>query len=131
MNLRLFQRGCQCPLSDIVRSLAILSVFVASGAQAEPAKIVGVGAAPCKNFNEEIVRNPAVERDYVAWAQGLMSGILLRAPAGVDESLDLIPSNYPLQKQAGFLRSFCQNHPDRNYGDGVLDLYRLLRNPPS
>lgn len=125
------QRTFRPALAAWLSTLAVLGVVAAGRAQAETAHIVGIGAASCTRFNEEVARNPPVERDYVAWAQGFMSGVLIRAPAGVDENLDLLPPTYPLQRQADFLRSFCRNNPDRDYSDGVLDLYRLLRNPSS
>jgi hypothetical protein len=55
--------------------------------------VVGLGATTCQQFNEEVKSNPLVRRDYLAWAQGFMSGILLGRPAGVDEGLDLNPTD--------------------------------------
>ena len=68
-------------------------IFCASctAASAQMVKIVGIGAASCAHFNEEIARDPRSERDYFAWAQGFMSGVLAQAPLGVDEGLDLDP----------------------------------------
>lgn len=111
--------------------MVTLCLLGATCARAQALKIVGIGASTCARFNELIGRNPPTERDYVAWAQGFMSGVLIRAPKGVDENLDLLPPTFPLQKQADFLRNFCRNNPNRDYSDGVLDLYRLLRNPSS
>ncbi|MEN3226259.1 hypothetical protein PUR21_00965 [Methylorubrum rhodesianum] len=53
----------------------------------------------------------------------------MRAPAGVDEDLDLLPPSRPLQDQAAFLRDFCRAHPDQDYMDAVRALYHLLRGP--
>lgn len=99
-------------------------------AQAKSVKIVGVAATTCTAFNEQVAREPVAERDYVAWAQGFMSGLIIRAPAGIDEDLDLLPPTFPLSRQTEFLRAYCRDNPDRDYTDGVLDLYRLLRKPP-
>jgi hypothetical protein len=96
-------------------------------AQAPPAKIVGVGASTCARFNQDIGEAPARERDYLAWAQGFMSGALIRAPEGIDEGLDLAPSSMPLNAQADFLRAFCRKSPDLDYMDAVHALYRQLR----
>jgi hypothetical protein len=90
-------------------------------------KIVGIGASSCARFVEEIAGRPAVERDYVAWAQGFMSASLLLAPKGMDEGLDLAPESFRLQQQATFLRDFCERNPERAYSDGVIALYRTLR----
>jgi hypothetical protein len=92
-------------------------------------KIVGVGSASCKDYLREIGDTPAMERDYLAWAQGYMSGILVRAPTGVDETLDLTPSTFPLPEQMKFLRVFCQNNDAMDFADGVQELYRTLRRP--
>ena len=89
--------------------------------------IVGLGATPCVTFVTETSRNATLQRDYFAWAQGFMSGILLRAPPGVDEDLNLNPSAFSLMQQVEFLRQFCSTNPDRDYSDGVLELYRVLR----
>ena len=93
-------------------------------------KIVGIGAGSCAQFMEDDLLNPGIESNYVAWAQGYMSGLLLRAPAGKDENLDLIPSGVPLDKQAAFLKNFCRVHPERDFADAVNELYRTLRAPP-
>lgn len=108
--------------------IAVL-LLAASSAQAQMAKIVGIGASSCAHFNEEIARNPRTERDYFAWAQGYMSGVLMRAPLGVDEKLDLAPPSFPLQEQAAFLRKFCSNGLSQAYADAVLELYLRLRGP--
>ena len=94
-------------------------------------KIVGIGASSCARFHEEIARSPSTERDYFAWAQGFMSGVLLRAPLGQDETLDLAPPSFSLGKQAAFLREFCSKKPSQNFADAVLELYLRLRGPKS
>ena len=75
-------------------------------------------------FNEEIARSPRTERDYFAWAQSFMSGVLMRAPQGVDEAPRSFPAVAPLQNQAAFLRNFCSRNPT---DDAVLALYLRLR----
>ncbi|MFO1100744.1 MAG: hypothetical protein U1E81_21430 [Xanthobacteraceae bacterium] len=104
-------------------------LFTAPCAQAQMVKVVGLGASTCAQFNEEIARRPSVERDYFAWAQGFMSGVLLRAPTGQDEKLDLAPPSFPLHQQAAFLRLFCSSNKTQSYADAVLALYIRLRGP--
>ncbi len=99
--------------------------------EAQTVKIVGIGASSCRYFLRETSGRPEVEKNFFAWAQGYMSGLLLRAPPGKDEDLDLEPDVYPLLKQAEFLRDFCTRNPDADFSDGVNDLYRMLRAPPS
>ncbi|GJD98727.1 MULTISPECIES: hypothetical protein [Methylobacterium] len=103
----------------------------AFSAAAETDKIVGVGAVSCAQFSAEIARTPSAERDFLAWAQGFMSGALIRSPPGVDEGLDLAPPSFPLPRQAAFLRDHCATHPEQDYMDAVHALYRTLRTPPT
>jgi hypothetical protein len=67
-------------------------------ARAEPAiaKIVGLGATPCPQFERETREQPEAQKQYLAWAQGFMSGILMSRPPGVDEGLDLNPRSFGL-----------------------------------
>lgn len=111
-------------------AVAAGTLFVGQ-AEAQSVKIVGIGASSCQFFLQEINGKPEVEKNFFAWAQGYMSGLLLRAPPGKDEDLDLEPGVYPLLKQAEFLRGFCTRNPDADFSDGVNDLYRTLRAPPS
>ncbi len=112
--------------------LVVLMVAGETGsASAQAVKIVGIGATPCAQFTAEIGRTPAAERDFFAWAQGFMSGALIRSPPGVDEGLDLTPPGFPLPRQAEFLRSYCQEHPKQDFMDAVHALYRTLRAPPT
>lgn len=104
-----------------------LGLLLAMPAQAQTAKIVGLGASTCADFHREIAGSPGVERDYFAWAQGFMSGALIRAPKGVDEGVDLSPRSFALSEQAGFLRRFCRDYPDQDFMDAVRALYHRLR----
>ncbi len=98
---------------------------------ADSVKIVGIGASSCADFLQGVTADPAAERDYMAWAQGFMSGVLLRAPTGRDVDLDLLPSQFPLARQAEFLRRYCEANGARDFSDAVIELYRVLRMPPS
>ncbi|MCK9908017.1 hypothetical protein MXD81_02670 [Microbacteriaceae bacterium K1510] len=48
--------------------MALFSIFAikASGAEAPKARIVGLGATTCQQFNDDIKANPAFRRDYLA-----------------------------------------------------------------
>jgi len=63
-------------------------------AQAPKETIVGPGAATCQRVNDDIESNPLLRRDYLAWVQGFMSGILSSRPPGVDEGLNLAPMTF-------------------------------------
>jgi hypothetical protein len=103
-----------------------VTVMISEG-HAQTATIAGTGAATCATFLEEVARNPISEREYFSWAQGYMSGILMRAPPGKDERLDLRPPNFQVGMQLEFLRSLCTARPHENYSDAVEILYRRLR----
>lgn len=112
----------------------IFNIYVAasiciniSHAHSETVKIVGLGASTCVRFNLDVRETPAIQRDYFAWAQGFMSGALIRAPQGVDEDLDLSPPYFSLQQQVEFLRDFCEKNPNQDYMDAAHALYRRLR----
>jgi len=107
--------------------IAYFAPSVASPADAQTAKIVGIGAATCPQFEADISHNPPVQRDYLAWAQGFLSGVLLSRPVGVDQGLDLNPSSFGLMKQLDFLRNHCAGHRADDFSEAVLALYKDLR----
>lgn len=120
------------PARHVLGCCALICAFqLPTTVHAQTQRIVGIGAASCARFNDEVRANPAVQRDYVAWAQGFMSAVLLTRPPGVDEGLDLIPRNFPLQKQLQFLRTYCAEQPQSDFSEGVKALYRTLRAPGS
>ena len=97
-----------------------------SVATAQPVKIAGIGVLRCHVFNQQIADDPAVEERYFMWAQGFMSGVLLRAPAGQDDTLDLAPPDMALNEQREFLRAYCAKSPLRYYYHAVAALYQRL-----
>src|SRR5260370_29705194 len=133
------------PISQIFRTLdhellRLLLVFMASSivliagdgrreVRAEPqaARIVALGASTCRQFNEDIRLNPSVQRDYLAWGQGYMSGILVGRPPGVDQGLDLNPPTFDMINQLHFLRDYCAENTSANFADAVEALYKRLR----
>ena len=96
-------------------------------AEAPKARIVGLGAATCQQFNDEIKSHPLRRRDYLAWAQGFMSGILLSRSAGIDEGLDLNPATFGLINQLYFLEDHCAKNTSMEFSDAVEALYKRLR----
>ncbi|NNM74245.1 hypothetical protein [Enterovirga aerilata] len=97
---------------------------------AQSVKIVGIGAAPCTTFLLQASSDPRAGREYMAWAQGYLSGLLIRAPEGKDENLDLAPRSFPVRKQAEFLRVYCEGNRAADFSDAVETLYKTLRAPP-
>jgi hypothetical protein len=125
------------PDQGLLRLLLVLmasSVVLIAGdgrreirAEPQTAKIVGLGAATCLQFNEDIRLNPSVQRDYLAWGQGYMSGILMGRPPGVDQGLDLNPPTFDMINQLHFLRDYCAENTSANFADAVEALYKRLR----
>lgn len=99
----------------------------ASHAQAPKAKIVGLGATTCQQFNDDIKANPALRRDYLAWAQGFMSSIILSRPPSVDQGLDLAPKTFDLVSQLHFMEDHCARNASLDFSDAVEALYKRLR----
>lgn len=120
-------------LTGFQRMLALtaasLLCLMMSQAHADPGgrKIVGLGATSCSQFSKDTNENPSLQRDYLAWAQGFMSGILLSRPPAVDLGLDLNPPEFSLLKQLEFLRDYCGQRPSEDFSDAVAALYKRLR----
>jgi hypothetical protein len=95
-----------------------------SVAGAQPVKIAGIGVSRCHVFNEQIADRPGLEELYLTWAQGFMSGVLLRTRPGQDDSLDL--TRMTTDEQRRFLKEYCRANPLRYYYEGVAALYHKL-----
>ena len=108
---------------------AAVATDASRGLRAETPKatIVGLGATTCQRFNDDVRSNPLLRRDYLAWAQGFMSGILLSRPPGVDEGLDLAPVTFDLVRQLHFLEDHCVRNAALDFSDAVAALYKRLR----
>lgn len=122
------------PCGRMVGLLAVLlivaiAVDAGQGLQAEVRKatIVGLGAATCQQFSDDVKSNPNVRRDYLAWVQGYMSGILVGRPPGIDEGLQLNPPIFGLVHQLRFLEEQCAQNTSQDFSDTVEALYRRLR----
>ena len=119
--------GVGIMLFAMTLSSIVLLAIKASGAEAPKARIVGLGAITCQQFNDDIKANPALRRDYLAWAQGFMSGIILSRPPGVDQGLDLAPKTFDLISQLHFLEDHCARNTAPDFSDAVEALYKRLR----
>ena len=89
--------------------------------------IVGTGAARCSTYLDQIAKNPLYEREYFAWAQGFMSGLVMGAPSGKHENLQLNPPQFPVREQFAFLREYCATRYEQGFTDGVIALFAKLR----
>jgi hypothetical protein len=96
-------------------------------AESQTRNVVGLGATTCQRFKEDVKADPQVQRGYLAWAQGFMSGILLGRPPGIDVGLDLNPSTFGLISQLTFLKDYCARNASANFADAVEALYKRLR----
>jgi hypothetical protein len=114
--------------------LAVVAVFLIGAdarrqlcAEPRTENAVGLGATTCRQFKDDVRSNPNVRLNYLAWAQGFMSGILLGRPPGVDVGLDLDPPTFGLLKQLQFLEDYCGKNASQNFANGVEALYKRLR----
>jgi hypothetical protein len=58
---------------------------------------------------------------------GFYERALVRAPAGVDENLDLIPSRFPIVEQMSFVKNWCRSNRDHDFSDAAFALFKVLR----
>jgi hypothetical protein len=98
-----------------------------AGNEGRTAQIVGLGAASCRQVTADATANPQVRKDYLAWAQGFMSGIILSRPPGVDVGLDLNPPTFGLMAQLRFLEDHCARNETIDFSTAVEALYKRLR----
>jgi hypothetical protein len=113
--------------STVLWVFVLIATNGTTRAEAPTRKIVGPGATPCQHFITDIATNPANRRDYLAWAQGYMSGILLGRPVGIDDGLDLDPPAFGLLNQQKFLEDYCASNTAADFADAVEALYKRLR----
>ena len=91
------------------------------------AQIVRLGATTCRQFTADAAADPQVQKNYLAWAQGFMSGIILSRPPGVDVGLDLNPPTFGLLAQLQFLEERCARNKTADFSTAVEALYKRLR----
>jgi hypothetical protein len=89
---------------------------------------VGTGVTPCAAYNAMLQIAKTGDEMYFAWAQGFMTALNARAPAGIN--VRLAPRGFPTDRQQAFLRDFCAKNPNKKYMDGILELYLKLRDIP-
>jgi hypothetical protein len=82
-----------------MRVIVTALVFLGLTAPSSAVSGAGPGAASCLKFALDYTRNPPLEEQYFTWAQGYMSAIVMMAPGGVDDALDLLPTSYPKESQ--------------------------------
>lgn len=123
------ERIARCAL--LYGALLALSLTPSAAAdaseEARTARIVGLGATTCSQFMADVAANPPMQRDYLAWAQGFMSGIILSRPPGVDEGLNLNPATFGLIAQLRFLEDHCAGNRAIDFSAAVEALYKRLR----
>lgn len=110
-----------------VSAFATVALGAGAGEDGRTARIVGLGAATCRQFAADAAADPQVRKDYLAWAQGFMSGIILSRPPGVDVGLDLNPPTFGLVAQLRFLEEHCARNQSVDFSAAVEALYKRLR----
>lgn len=118
------------PLSKLSAAIVISvmgSTLPVWGVELSPDKIVGLGATNCAQYTKDTSASVEARREYLAWAQGFLSAVLITRPPGVDDGLNLAPDQLPLQDQASFLQSHCARFPENSFSQAVETLYLRLR----
>lgn len=117
--------------AGVIAGVLIATLMLDAGrelrAEASKGTIVGLGATTCGQFNADVKSDPGIRKDYLAWAQGYMSGIRISRPPGVDEGLDLNPATFDLINQLQFLEDQCARNESADFADAVEALYKRLR----
>ena len=120
--------GIRTPLMALVSLTLWFQSIPQLSAQPSVGNIVGLGAVDCFQFLKDVKENPTrAQREYLAWSQGFMSGVLLGRPPGIDEGLNLNPSTFGLLKQLEFLREYCTQQPFQDFAQAAKALYKRLR----
>jgi hypothetical protein len=127
LKLKSVRAARRCLLSTVLWLLVLIAADGTTRAEAQTRRIVGLGATTCQRFNADIGASTSGRREYLAWAQGYMSGILLSRPAGVDDGLDLNPASFNLLEQLKFLEDYCAGNVSMDFADAVEALYKRLR----
>ena len=116
--------------NDMTRAYLIVLLLTMSNTHisvAQNVKITGLGASNCAKYINDIESNETSEKTYFAWAQGFMNGALVRAPAGIDDNLDLIPRSFPVVDQMSFLKNWCRSNRDSDFSNASFALFKELR----
>ena len=109
-----------------MRVIATAFVFLGLAVPSHAVSGAGLGASSCLKFALDYTRSPPSEKQYFIWAQGYMSAIMMMAPSGIDDALNLLPASYPKESQMAWIRSICAQDPQRSYGHAIRVLYRHL-----
>jgi hypothetical protein len=109
-----------------MRVIAAVSVILGFAVPGQAVSGTGPGASSCLRFALDYTRMPRSEEQYFVWAQGYMSAIVMMAPSGMDDDLNILPASYPKERQMALVRSVCAQDPLRSYSHAVRALYRHL-----
>lgn len=104
---------------------ASLSSIAPCGAAYASAAAAGFGAAECSTVERKTDNNPELAMAAYSWAQGYMSALNLRY-LRTHTSVDIMPEDFAINAQIGFLKDFCQQHPSKAYDQGVWALFSKL-----
>ena len=109
-----------------MKVIATALVFLGLAVPSYAASGAGPGTSSCLKFALDHTKNAPTEEQYFIWAQGYMSAIVMTAPGGIDDALDLLPALYPKESQLAWIRSVCAQDPQRSYAHAVRVLCRHL-----
>lgn len=88
---------------------------------------MGLGAATCQQFIDDVRSNAQVRRDYLAWPQGFYKWNYLEQAARRGRRPNLNPAAFGLIEQLRFLEDHCAQNAELNFSEAVEALYKRLR----
>jgi hypothetical protein len=114
-------------------ALALLAIVLTRAVVAscrEKAAGMGLGQESCAQFGKDYQEGPEHwETLYFCWAQGYMSALnttlIIRYGIENDRSTDL--GKWSVHTQEEFIRSYCDQHPLKEYRDAVEALFSEMR----
>ena len=110
---------------SLAATVSLFLLIAPDAAKAAPMQ--GFGARSCAVFANDLKETNMIEAVYFTWAQGYMTGLNMGLLAIGNETTDLLPLGFDTDRQQGFIRRFCDQHPLKSYSEAVDDLFVTMR----
>lgn len=110
--------------------LVCLSMIVSSPREAAADSLrttAGAGTSLCSAFSREYDQDPGTTAwIYLSWAQGYLSAVNLQRARLGQTAADMLPTDFGLPKQIGFLQAYCRSLPDRSFEQATIGMYHEM-----
>ena len=110
--------------------LVCLGIIVSSPREAtadSSRTTAGAGTSLCSVFSREYDQDPETTAwIYLSWAQGYLSAVNLQRARLGQTAADMLPTDFDLPKQIGFLQAYCRRLPDRNFEQAAIGMYHEM-----